>query len=294
MKDYLIRGASNDGGVRFFCCTSTNIVEEARRIHDTYPVCTAALGRLLTAGSLMGTMLKADNDKLTLQVKGNGPAGGALVVSDNTGNVRGYINNPHVEIDLKPSGKLDVGGAIGYEGYLTVIKDLGLKEPYIGQIPLISGEIGDDLTVYYANSEQVPTSVGLGVLVDVDGSVRAAGGFILQVMPEAEEEIISSLEYNLARMRPITEMVDHKLSPEEVMKEILKEIEFTVLERKDISYKCNCDKDRIEKALISIGEVELVSMIEEQGHAEVVCHFCNHKYQFDKKDLTDLLERAKS
>jgi molecular chaperone Hsp33 len=239
MKDYLIRGASEDGAVRFFACTTTNLVEEARRIHDCYPVAAAALGRMLTVGSMMGTMLKADKDILTLQINGKGPAGSVVAVSDNSGNVRGYIHNPHVETTFKPSGKLDVGTAVGYEGNLTVIKDLGLKEPYVGQIPIVSGEIGDDFTVYFANSEQTPTSVGLGVLVEPEGNVSAAGGFIVQVMPEALNETIDLLEHNLAYLRPISDMVSAGLTAEEVIGEVLKGIPFSVLEKKEIGYVCN-------------------------------------------------------
>ncbi len=294
MKDYLIRGATKDGSIRLFCCISTDLVEEARKIHDCYPVAAAALGRMLTAGSMMGTMLKSDNDSLTLQINGKGPAGAVVVVSDNSGNVRGYIHNPHVETTLKPSGKLDVGSAIGYDGMLTVIKDLNLKEPYVGQIPIISGEIGDDLTVYFANSEQIPTSVGLGVLVEVDGHVSAAGGFIIQVMPGADEDTISAIEYRLARINPVTDMVKMGLSAEEIIKEIIGDMEFNIFEKKEIGYVCNCSNERIEKALISIGEADLTDIIEEEGEAELVCHFCNKKYNFNKPELIALLERAKT
>lgn len=293
MKDYLIRGASEDGSVRFFACKTTDLVEEARRIHDCYPVAAAALGRMLTVGSMMGTMLKSDKDILTLQINGKGPAGAVVVVSDNSGNVRGYIHNPHIETTFKPSGKLDVGAAIGVDGNLTVIKDLGLKEPYIGQIPIVSGEIGDDFTVYFANSEQTPTSVGLGVLVDTDGHVRASGGFIVQLMPEASDETIDLLEHNLAHLNPISNMVDSGLTVEEIIGEVLKGMNFNVFEKKEIGYVCNCSRDRIERALISLGEAELVDMINEDGKAEISCHFCNKKYHFSKQDLITLLEQAK-
>lgn len=292
MKDYLIRGASKDGAVRFFCCSSTNIVEEARRIHDTYPVATAAIGRMLTAGSMMGNMLKSDNSSLTLQINGKGSTGGIVVVSDILGNVRGYIHNPHVETVVKESGKLDVGRAVGVDGTLTVIKDMGIGEPYVGQIPIVSGEIGDDLTVYFADSEQIPTSVGLGVLVETDGHVAASGGFIIQVMPNADEETVSAIEYKLARIKPITEMVHKGMTPENIIAEILGEIDFTIYETKEIKYLCNCSRERIEKALISIGEVELKDIIEKDGKAELVCHFCNNKYNFNKDELQDLLDKA--
>lgn len=294
MKDFLIRGSSEDGAVRFFACSTTNLVEEARKIHDCYPVAAAALGRMLTVGSMMGTMLKADQDILTLQINGKGPAGSVVAVSDNSGNVRGYIYNPHVETTFKPSGKLDVGSAIGYEGSLTVIKDLGLKEPYVGQIPIISGEIGDDFTVYFAKSEQTPTSVGLGVLVEPEGNVSAAGGFIIQVMPEAMEDTVALLEHNLAYLRPISDMVSSGLSVEELIGEVLKGISFNVLEKKEIGYVCNCHRDRIEKVLISLGEAELIDIIEEDEKAEISCHFCNNKFHFNKEELINLLDEAKN
>lgn len=293
MKDYLIRGVSEDGAVRFFACNTTNLVEEARKIHDCYPVAAAALGRMLTVGSMMGTMLKSDKDILTLQINGKGPAGTVVAVADNSGNVRGYLHNPHVETTFKPSGKLDVGAAIGYEGNLTVIKDLGMKEPYVGQIPIVSGEIGDDFTVYFANSEQTPTSVGLGVLVEPDGHVSAAGGFIVQVMPEALNETIDLLEHNLAYLRPITDMVRAGLSVEEIIGEVLKGISFNIFETKEIGYVCNCNKERIERALISLGEVELLEIIEQDEKADISCHFCSNKYHFNKQELTTLLEQAK-
>jgi molecular chaperone Hsp33 len=293
MNDYLIRGASEDGAVRFFACRTTNLVEEARRIHDCYPVAAAALGRMLTVGSMMGTMLKSDKDILTLQINGKGPAGSVVTVADNTGNVRGYIHNPHVETTFKPSGKLDVGSAVGYDGNLTVIKDLGMKEPYMGQIPIISGEIGDDFTVYFANSEQTPTSVGLGVLVEPDGHISAAGGFIVQVMPEALDETIDLLEHNLAYLTPISDMIRSGLNTEEVIGEVLKGISFHISEKKEIGYVCNCSKDRIERALISLGEAELIDIIEQDEKAEISCHFCSNKYHFNKQDLTTLMDQAK-
>ncbi|MFZ5352121.1 MAG: Hsp33 family molecular chaperone HslO [Bacillota bacterium] len=292
-KDYLIRGTSKDGGIRFFCCDTTVLTEKARSIHDCYPVAAAALGRMLTAGSMMGTMLKSEKDSLTLQINGKGPAGAVVVVSDFSGNVRGYIHNPHVETVLKENGKLDVGRIIGYDGMLTVVKDFGLKEPYIGQIPIVSGEIGDDLTVYFSNSEQIPTSVGLGVLVETDGSVSAAGGFIIQILPGIDESLIDEIEYRLARIRPVTEMIKNGLKPEDIIKEILGSIEINIHERKDIAYVCNCSHDRIVRALISIGEKDLTDIIENEGKAELTCHFCNKKYNFNKEELIEMLEEAK-
>lgn len=294
MRNYLIRGMTSDGGIRFFCCVSTQLVEEARVIHDCYPLSIAALGRMLTAASMMGTMLKSDYDKLTIQINGKGPAGSILVSTDYSGNVRGYIANPHTETRSKANGKLDVGWAVGVDGTLTVIKDFGLKEPYIGQVPIASGEIADDLTVYFANSEQTPTSVGLGILVEVDGHVSAAGGFIIQVMPEAGDEEITQIETNLTNMKQITELIKNEKTPEDVIKSILGDIEYIIQEKHEIAYVCNCERERIEKALISLGETELNDLIEEQGTAEIVCHFCNKKYLFDKEQLNELLHMAKS
>jgi molecular chaperone Hsp33 len=292
MKDYIIRGTSVDEGIRFFCCITTNMVEEARKIHNCSPVSIAALGRMLTAGSMMGTMLKSERDTLTVQINGRGSAGSIVVISDASGNARGYITNPNVELMHRADGKLDVGTAVGVDGVLTVIKDLGMKEPYVGQIPIISGEIGDDISSYFATSEQTPTAVGLGVLVEVDGHVEAAGGFIIQLMPEADEAVISKLEKKLGNIKSVTEMIKSGLDAEGMMKAILEDIEFKVNESKQVEYRCNCNKERLEKALISIGKQELTELIEEQGNAELVCHFCNSKYHFEKEELKELLEKA--
>ena len=292
MKDYIIRGASTDESIRFFSCITTEMVEEARGIHDCSPVSIAALGRMLTAGSMMGIMLKSDKDTLTLQINGKGPAGSIVVISDNTGNTKGYITNNNVELMHREDGKMDVGRAVGVDGVLTVIKDLGMKEPYVGQIPIISGEIGDDISSYFATSEQTPTAVGVGVLVGTDGHVASSGGFIIQVMPEADEAAIAILEERLSGIRSVTEMISSGLDAEGIIKEILGDIEFKVYEKKNIVYSCNCTRERMERAMISIGKQELDEIIEEQGNAELVCHFCNSKYYFDKAELTELLEKA--
>lgn len=292
MKDYIIRGASKDESIRFFSCITTGMVEEARKIHNCSPISIAALGRMLTAASMMGTMLKSDKDTLTLQINGKGPTGSIVVVSDNTGDARGYITNPDVELMHREDGKLDVGGAVGKTGVLTVIKDLGMREPYVGQIPIVSGEIGDDISSYFANSEQTPTAVGLGVLVEVDGHVSAAGGFIVQLMPEADDAVITKLEENLGKIKSVTEMISTGLDAEGLIKSVLGDIEYKVYEEKEVSYRCNCNKERLERALISIGKEELQELIEDQGSAELVCHFCNSKYHFDKAELTELLEIA--
>lgn len=292
MKDYIIRGASTDESIRFFSCITTEMVEEARKIHNCSPVSIAAIGRMLTVGSIMGIMLKSDKDTITLQINGKGPAGNIVVISDNTGNTRGYIANPNVELMQRDDGKLDVGRAVGVDGVLTVIKDLGMKEPYMGQIPIISGEIGDDISSYFATSEQTPTAVGVGVLVEVDGHVAASGGFIVQLMPEADDAVIAKLEERLGRIRSVTEMISSGLDAEGIIKDILGDIEYKVYEEKQIAYKCNCSRERMERALISIGKKELVELMEEQGDAELVCHFCNSKYHFEKDELSDLLKKA--
>ncbi|MEA4849466.1 MAG: Hsp33 family molecular chaperone HslO [Clostridiaceae bacterium] len=292
MKDYIIRGASTDDSIRFFCCITTAMVEEARKIHNCSPVSIAALGRMLTAGSMMGTMLKSDKDTITLQINGKGPAGNIVVISDNTGNARGYITNPDVELMQHENGKLDVGRAVGRDGVVTVIKDMGMKEPYVGQIPIVSGEIGDDISSYFVTSEQVPTAVGLGVLVEVDGHVAASGGFIIQLMPEAEPVVISKLEERLGRIRSVTEMISSGLDAEGMIKNILENIEYKIFDSKQVGYKCSCSKERMEKALISIGKKELEELIQEQGGAELTCHFCSNKYYFDKDELIKLFEKA--
>jgi molecular chaperone Hsp33 len=291
MKDYIARGASTDDSIRFFSCITTGMVEKARKIHNCSPVSIAALGRMLTAGSMMGIMLKSDMDVLTLQINGKGPAGSIVVISDNTGNTRGYIANPNVDLMQKEEGKLDVGSAVGVDGVLTVIKDMGMKEPYIGQIPIVTGEIGDDISSYFATSEQTPTAVGLGVLVEVDGHVSASGGFIIQLMPEADELIISKLEERLGSIRSVTEMIISGLDAEGIIKDILGDIEYKILEEQYVDYRCNCNRERMERALISLGKKELEDIIAEQENAELVCHFCNKKYSFDKKELTSFLKK---
>lgn len=292
MKDYILRGASADDGIRFFSCITTNMVEEARKIHNCSPVSIAALGRMLTAGAMMGIMLKSDMDTITLQINGRGPAGSIIVVSDSTGNTRGYITNPNVELIQREDGKLDVGGAVGVNGVFTVIKDLGMKEPYIGQIPIVSGEIGDDISSYFASSEQIPTAVGLGVLVEVDGHVEASGGFIVQLMPGAESTLIAELEQRLGGIKSVTDMIISGQDAEGMIKSVLGDIEYKVFDKKDISYQCNCSRERMERALISLGKKELEELIEEQGNAELTCHFCSNKYCFDREELSTLLKKA--
>ncbi len=292
MKDILIRGTSKNGSIRFFCIVTTCLVEEARKIHNTTPVATAALGRMLTAGSIMGSMLKSDKDSITLQINGKGPAGTILVVSDITSNVRGYITNPSIDLPLNDKGKLDVGGAIGTNGMLTVIKDQGLKEPYIGQVPIINGEVAEDVTSYFAVSEQIPTAVGLGVRVDTNLSVDAAGGFIVQIMPGADDETAFLIEDNVQGINSVTDIIRLE-GINGLLDRLLKGVDYSILEKKKVFFKCNCDKDRVEKALISLGAEEIEGIIDEDGEAEVVCHFCNRKYVFPKEDLIDILDKAR-
>lgn len=293
MKDYVIRAIDKDKTIRMFVATTTNMVEKARKIHNTSAVCTAALGRTLTATGMMGFMLKGEKDKISMQIKGDGPIKTILAVSDSSGNVKGYVGNPGVELPSRDDGKLDVGGAVGRNGRVIVIKDLGLKEPYIGQSKLVSGEIAEDLTNYFATSDQQPSAVALGVLVERDLSVRASGGYILQVLPNISEEALTKLENILQRVEPVSHLIDKGYTPEDILEKVFSEFEMEVKEKLDINLECDCSKNRIEEALISLGEQELNNIIEEDGKAEVSCHFCNTKYQFDREDILEILEEAK-
>lgn len=268
---------------------TTDVVGEAERIHKTSAVITAALGRLLTAGSMMGNMLKGKDDSITLRVNGNGPAGSLIVVSDFNGDVRGYVQNPVVELPLNPKGKLDVGGAVGKDGLLYVLKDLGLKEPFSGSVPLVSGEIAEDITAYYAMSEQIPTVCALGVLVDTDLTVKAAGGYIIQLLPAASDATIDKLEKSIADLPSVTSMLDSGMTPEDIVRAALKDFEVEVLYTQDVEYKCNCSKDRVAKALISLGREELTQMAEDLPKAEINCHFCDKVYEFTPEELKKLI-----
>lgn len=293
MEDKIISFLAFDGKVNIKCISSTNLVEEARKIHDLSPVTTAALGRLLTMGSLMGSNLKEDNDKITLQIKSNGPIDTMIVVSDKNGDVRGYIKNPSIDLPLKSNGKLDVGTAVGKEGMLYIIRDIGLKEPYVGLTPLVSGEIAEDFTEYFAKSEQVPTAIALGVLVDKNG-VKSAGGYIVQLMPDATEEDISILEKNLSQIPPISKMLENNMTLEDIAGMITGDgMLFMVGEDLLPKYKCDCQKSRIENGLISLGKKELEDIINTDGKAEVECKFCKKKYTFSKEDLEKLKEKCK-
>lgn len=294
MNDYLIRAVSEDGFVRAFACYSKNTVQKASEYHHTSPVATAALGRLLTAAAMMGAMLKGEKDLVTLQMTGSGPLGRVLAVSGPDSMVKGYVGNPGADLPLRPDGKLDVGTAFGKDGFLTVITDLGLKEPYIGKIPLVTGEVGDDLAKYFAISEQVPSVVALGVLVDRDYSVKNSGGFILQVMPGADDSIIDKLEENLKNIKSITDMLESGMNVEEILGVALSGIDFHFTDKKEIAYSCNCSRDRVRKVLATIGETELKAIIEEDGQAEMNCQFCPEKYLFEKEELEEILKELQS
>lgn len=292
MSDYIVRATAANAQIRAFAATTRDLVEVARKSHDTSPVATAALGRLLTGGAMMGVMMKGDKDVLTLQIKCSGPIGGLTVTADSRGNVKGYVNQPQVILPANAQGKLDVGGALGL-GVLSVIKDLGLKEPYVGQTELKTGEIGDDLTYYFASSEQVPSAVGLGVLMEKDNTVRQAGGFIIQLMPFAEEEVIAQLEKKLAEVTSVTELLDQGYTPEMLLEKLLGNMGLEINEKIETGFSCNCDKVRVGKVLISLGQKELQSMIDEGQDIELNCHFCNTNYKFTVEELKELLELAR-
>ncbi|TPV37834.1 redox-regulated molecular chaperone HslO [Bacillus dicomae] len=289
MKDYLVKALAFDGEVRAYGVRTTNTVSEAQRRHDTWRTASAALGRSLTAGTMMGAMLKGDQ-KLTIKVEGNGPIGPILVDAHANGDVRGYVTNPHVDFEGTEQGKLRVYQAVGTEGFVTVIKDIGMREPFIGQSPIVSGELGEDFTYYFAVSEQTPSSVGVGVLVNGDDSILAAGGFILQIMPGAQEETISFIEDRLQKIPPVSTLIEQGLSPEELLYAVLGEDKVKVLETMDVQFNCTCSRERIESVLISLGKTELEQVREEEEETEVHCHFCNERYKFSKEDITNLIE----
>ena len=292
MEDYIIRGMAANHQVRFFAAYSKNLVEKARKHHDTSPVATAALGRLLTAGAMMGTMCKNDSDVITIQIKCSGPIGGLVVTADAKANVKGYVYNKDVMLPPSKAGKLDVGKALDL-GVLTVIKDLGLKEPYSGQTHLVSGEIAEDLTYYFATSEQIPTSVALGVLMNKDNTVRQAGGFIIQMMPFAEEEVIAALEDRLKDFSSVTTHLDAGETPEDMMKKLFEGFDMEVEDRIPTQFYCNCSKERVSKAVISVGKKDLQEMIDEGKPIEVNCHFCNSHYTFTVEEMKEMLKAAK-
>ena len=292
MNDYIIRATAANDQIRAFAAVTTEMVETAREHHNTSPVATAALGRLLTAGAMMGSMMKGEKDVLTLQIKAGGPLQGITVTADSQGNVKGYVGNPDVCIPANSKGKLDVAGAVG-PGFLTVIKDMGLKEPYSGQVMLQTCEIAEDLTYYFATSEQVPSAVGLGVLMNKNNTVRQAGGFIEQLMPFAEEEVISRLEQNVQKINSVTNLLEEGHTPESLLEKVLEGFDVQINEKMDTRFCCNCSKERVAKALISIGRKELNEMIQEGKPIEMNCHFCNTNYNFTVEELKEILRRCK-
>ena len=289
--DYIVRATAAGGQIRAFAATTRDLVEEARRRHNTSPVATAALGRLLTAGVMMGSMMKNDTDVLTLQINGDGPLGGITVTADSQGNVKGYVQNPDVILPPK-NGKLDVGGAVGI-GLLTVIKDMGLKEPYSGQTILVTSEIAEDLTYYFANSEQVPSSVGLGMLMEKDNTVKCAGGFIVQLMPFAEEKVISRLEENVGKITSVTKLLEEGYTPQQLLSDLTEGLDLEVTNTMPARFYCNCSKERVERAVASIGAKDIQEMIDEGKDIEVKCHFCNTAYNYSVDELKSILKRSR-
>lgn len=293
MADVLIRGQSLDGSIRVFSAVTTELCRRAQQIHQSLPPATAALGRLLTAGAMMGAQLKNDTDSITLQVAGDGSLGKIVVAGDCESRVRGYVENPQVDLPLNKKGKIDVARAVG-RGRLSVVRDLGLKEPYVGQVPIVTGEIAEDITYYYAKSEQVPTAVGLGVLVDRDLSVKAAGGFMIQLMPEATDAAAEQLEKQVREIGSVTDMIVRGMSAQDILFKVTDGFDMLVQNKTvEPKYECKCSKERMERALISIGSDELSKLIEEKGEAELCCQFCDRRYLFDKNELENLLLQAK-
>ena len=289
MTDQIIRVLAKIAPVKASVITARDMVERARQIHRTLPVATAALGRTLMAASMMGNQLKEDNGSVTLRIKGDGPLGGITAVADSAGNARGYVVNPAVDLPLKGPAKLDVGSAVGRDGSLTVIKDLNLKEPYVGTVPLVSGEIAEDITSYFAESEQIPTACALGVLVDVDQSVLCAGGYLIQLLPGADDAAISAIERGIARVGPVTEALRGGLDARGLVEQVLSEFELEELSAEPVEYRCYCSRDRVTRALISMGREELEALIREQGRAELTCQFCDKVYHYTKEELEGLL-----
>ena len=291
MNDYMIRATAAEGQIRAFAATTRDMVEKAKNAHNTSPVATAALGRLMTAAAMMGADLKGEKELLTLRIEGSGPLGGLLVTANGHGDVKGYAFNPDVMLPPNAQGKLDVGGSLDL-GVLSVIKDIGLKEPYVGQTQLVTGEIAEDLTYYFATSEQVPSSVALGVLMNKDNTVRQAGGFIIQLLPGASDEIIDKLETKLSGISSITAILDAGKTPEEILTDILGEFGLEILKKMPVQFHCDCERSRVEKAIISIGRKEIQDMIDEGKEIEVNCQFCNKHYKFSVDELGEMLKKA--
>ena len=292
MNDYLVRALAYDGQVRAYAARTTETVSEAQRRHYTWPTASAALGRSMTASVMLGAMMKGE-EKLTIKINGGGPLGTILVDANAKGEVRGYVSNPQTHFDLNDQGKLDVRRAVGTEGTLSVSKDIGLMQPFVGQVPIVSGELGEDFTHYIVTSEQVPSSVGVGVIVNPDNTIQASGGFIIQLLPGTEEEIITQIEQRLSEIPSISSMVRQGLTPEEILAAVLGNDNVKVLDNMPVQFQCQCSRDRIHNAIISLGTAEIQDMIETDGQAEAQCHFCNENYLFTKENLEEMLEAAK-
>ncbi|ABR47805.1 Hsp33 protein [Alkaliphilus metalliredigens QYMF] len=290
MSSRIIRATAANSSIRAFVANTTNLVEKARGFHQTSPVASAALGRTLTATSMMGVMLKGEKQKITTKINGGGPLGVILVVGDSEGNVKGYVGNPQVESTNIRPGKLDVGAAVGSDGEITVIKDLGMKKPYVGTAPLVSGEIGEDFATYFLNSEQQPSAVSLGVLIDIDYRIKASGGFIIQVLPNVQEAVLAKLESRIGQLESITVMMEQGMNEVDILNHVLEGMDPKIVETYEVDFECDCNVARFEKGLISIGRQEIREMIEEDENTELVCHFCNKKYHFNKEQLQGLLD----
>ena len=290
MSDRLVRAISKDGYVKVVAVSTRDLTERARQIHKTTPVVTAALGRTLAAASMMGNALKGEGASLTLQIKADGPIGRILAVSDPSGNVRGTVDNPHVDIPLRPDGKLDVGGAVGMDGMLTVIRDLNMKEPYVGSVGLLGGEIAEDLAAYFVESEQIPTACGLGVLVDRDRSVKAAGGYIIQLLPGATEDTIVKVEGGIMAAGSVSSFLEKDNDPEHLLRHVMSDFDIKVFDATDVEYRCYCSRERVEKALVALGREELEKIIAEQGGCEMTCQFCDVVYHFTADDLRKIID----
>lgn len=294
MSDYLVRALAFNGQVRAFATRTTEMVSEAQRRHNTWPIVSAALGRSMTAAAMMGAMLKGE-DKLTVKIEGNGPIGPIIIDANAEGDVRGFVTNPHVHFDLNEQGKLDVRAGVGSEGFMTVVKDLGMRDMFSGQTPIVSGEIAEDFTYYFATSEQVPSSVGLGVLVNPDNTILAAGGFIIQLMPGCDEETIDAIEKQLASIEPVSKMIEKGYTPEQLLEAVLGEAAIVeVLSTMPVSFKCQCSKERYSAAIMGLGVQEIEEMIEEQGEIETQCHFCLQTYDFSREELQGLVDEINS
>ncbi|MEG2338926.1 MAG: Hsp33 family molecular chaperone HslO [Clostridium sp.] len=294
MMGYIVRGTASEGNVRVFCAITTDIVEEARKMHNLSPVASAALGRLLSAGTILGVMSKGDKDRITISMNGGGEAGNLVVATDSTGNVKGYIGNPAVTLPPNESGNLDVAGAVGKNGTLNIIKDLGLKEPYVGKVPIYTGEIGDDIAYYFAVSEQVPSAVVLGVLVDKDDmTIKAAGSIIIQMMPGSPEMLGDVITYRLQEIPPLSTLISEGKSAEDILNMLFDDMDLVIHEKQEVHYKCDCSRERVEKTLISLGEEELNRIKEEENTIGVECHFCDKKYEFTSDNIDDLITSAK-